>query len=65
MRRINKLFTNGQPPEDIEERNEEWNTWCDEHERLLDEVEEYFWKRYEDLETALLEHINRTNIGVC
>jgi len=64
MGRINKLFTNGQPPEDIMERNEDWNTWCDEHEGLLDEVDDNFWARCADVENALIEHINRTGIGV-
>jgi hypothetical protein len=64
MRRINKLFTNEQPPEDINERNDEWNSWCDEHGALLDEVDDNFWVRSADVETALLAHINRTGIGV-
>lgn len=63
MRRINKLFTNGQPPADIMKRNEQWDSWSDEHEVLLDEVEKQFWKRCADLENALMEHINRTGIG--
>ena len=64
MRRINKLFTNGRPPEDGNERNDEWNTWCDENEVLLDEVDGKFWTRCAEVETALMEHINRTEIGV-
>lgn len=63
MRRINALFMNGYPPTDIHERNEQWNSWCDEHETLLDEVDNYFWTKCADLENALLEHINRTGIG--
>ena len=63
MHRINKLFTNGQPPEDIIERNEEWNRWCEEHEMLLDEVNNNFWTRCTELENALMEHINRNGIG--
>ena len=64
MRRINNLFTNGHPPEGIDERNEQWNRWCDEHETLLDEVDNNFWTKCADLENALLEHINRTGIGI-
>lgn len=64
MRRINTLFTNGHPPTDIHERNNQWNNWCDEHETLLDEVDTYFWTKCADLEKAILEHINRTGIGI-
>ena len=64
MRTINKLFTNEQPPTDILERNEQWDSWSDEHEVLLDEVDNYFWTKCAQLENALLEHINGTGIGV-
>ena len=64
MRRINRLFSQGKPPEDIDKRNEEWNSWCDEHEKLLEEVEDNFWTKCTDVENALMEHINRTGIGV-
>jgi hypothetical protein len=64
MRRINRLFTNGHPPEDIMERNEQWNSWCNEYEMLLDEVDNNFWSKCSALENALMEHINRTGIGV-
>lgn len=63
IRRINKLFTNGHPSEDIVRRNEEWGSWSDEHEVLLDEVDTYFWTRCADLENALIAHINRSGIG--
>jgi len=64
MRTINKLFTNEQPPTDILERNEQWDSWSDEHEVLLDEVDNYFWTKCAQLENASLEHINETGIGV-
>jgi hypothetical protein len=64
MRRINKLFTDGQPPGDLMERNKEWNTWCDKYQGLFAEIDEKFWARCADLDKALMEHINRTGIGV-
>lgn len=39
--KVNKLFTNGQAPTDITERNEQWDSWCEEHEELLEEVDAY------------------------
>ena len=63
MRRINKLFKNGQPPSDITERNEDWDTWSEKHEALLDNIDDNFWTRCADVENALMEHINRTGIG--
>ncbi|MES2850668.1 MAG: DUF4375 domain-containing protein [Bacteroidota bacterium] len=64
IRNVNALFTNGQPPADINDRNEQWDTWCDKYQSLLDEVDEKFWRRNKDLENSLMEHINRTQIGV-
>lgn len=64
MLKINQLFTNGQPPEDILERNQEWDSWSEEHEELFDEVENNFWTKRDDIEMALMEHINRTGIGI-
>lgn len=63
MRRINKLFKNGQPPSDIIERNEDWDSWSEKHEAFLDNVDDNFWTRCPELENALMEHINRTGIG--
>jgi hypothetical protein len=62
IRRINELFMNGQPPADIMERNEQWDSWCDEHAVLLDKVENYFWTRCDDLEISLMEYVSRTRI---
>ena len=64
MLQINSLFVNGQPPANIDERNEQWDSWSNENETFLDEVDEKFWNRHEALEKALLEHINKTKIGI-
>lgn len=64
MRRINNLFKNGQPPAGIMERNEEWDSWSENHEVLLNDIDKNFWTKCSDLENALMEHINRTGIGV-
>jgi len=64
MQQVNNLFLNGQPPADIYERNKQWDSWCDKYESLLDNVDKKFWERCEDLEKSLIEHINRTKIGV-
>lgn len=64
MRRINKLFKNGQPPTDIIERNKDWDSWSENHEALLNNIASNFWKKCNDLEKALMEHINRTEIGI-
>lgn len=64
MQRINKLFKNGQPPADIMERNEEWDSWSEYNEELFDDVDKIFWTRSAELENALIQYINRTGIGV-
>jgi hypothetical protein len=62
--KVNSLFINGNPPADGDKRNEQWDSWSDKNTALLDEVDEKFWDRNEALENALLEHINRTKIGI-
>ena len=64
MRKTNSLFLNGHPPVEIDKRNEEWDSWGDKNQALLNEVEEKFWAENEALENALLEHINKTKIGI-
>jgi Domain of unknown function (DUF4375) len=64
MLKVNSLFLNGHPPTDIDKRNEQWDNWSDKNEVLLDEIDEKFWDRNEALENVLLEHINKTKIGV-
>jgi Domain of unknown function (DUF4375) len=64
MKKVNALFSNNQPPTDITERNEQWDSWCDKYEVLLDEVDKKFWGRCEDLEKALMQHIHMTRIGI-
>ena len=64
MRKVNALFLNGRPPADIDERNEQWTSWGDKHELLFDEIDKRFWDRCQDLEKSLVEHINRTKIGI-
>ncbi len=63
MNKINYLFVNNQPPTDIDERNKQWDSWCDINEVLLNDIDEKFWSRCNDLENALMEHIKRTKIG--
>jgi hypothetical protein len=64
MLKVNSLFLNGHPPTDIDKRNEQWDNWSGKNEVLLDEIDEKFWDRNEALENVLLEHINKTKIGV-
>ena len=63
MRWINKLFKNEKPPADIMERNKVWNSFSENNEVLLDEVDNNFWTKCTDLENTLTEHITRTRIG--
>ncbi len=64
MQKVNNLYKNGQPPIDKDERNEQWNTWCNKYEVLLEEIDNKFWDKAKDLEHALLKHINSTRIGI-
>jgi hypothetical protein len=64
IHRINKLFKNGQPPTDIMKRNEDWDSWSENHKEFLDDIENNFWTKCSDLENALMDHINRAGIGI-
>ena len=61
--KVNGLFKNSIPPTDIDERNDELCNLKDEDKVLLDDIEERFWRRSNELEHALLEFINKTGIG--
>jgi len=57
---INKLFPNGEPSVDIFERNDAINSWEDdniERDYWFAELDEYFYNRDEELEQALIYHI--------
>lgn len=60
MRKLNGHFPQGKPPVDIDERNDQLSKI---DESLVDEVDEAFWEESDDLEEALLTHINKTGIG--
>jgi hypothetical protein len=64
MRKVNSLFKDSYPPSNILERNEQWNKRSEGYwESILDEIDLKFWQRCEQLESKLLIHINKTNIG--
>jgi hypothetical protein len=63
LRKINQFFINAQPPSDLIKRNEQWDSWSDKHESLLDEIDVQFWIRNEALENALMQHIIKSGIG--
>ncbi len=63
LRKVNSLFIGGMPPKHIDERNNEIVSWDGKYDDALEEIEKYYWSRNDALENALLEHINRTDIG--
>lgn len=63
LRQMNLLFKNGEPPIDIDERNEEIISWNEKTEKLLDELDDKFWNECDDLEKVLFNYINKTGIG--
>ena len=60
MRKLNGYFPDGKPPVEIDERNAQFSKIS---ESLIDEVDEAFLEESDDLEEALLKHINDTGIG--
>lgn len=63
LRRINSFFRLGEPPGDIDERNEEIVSWDKQRQQVLDEIDRQFWTECKRLEKALIDFINRTGIG--
>ena len=63
MMKINKLFKKGYPPTEINERNDEIESWGEKYNLFLDEYENIFWSRSADLEKALVIHINCMTFG--
>lgn len=55
---INQLFPDGEPPADIDDRNEIISEWADgEHDDLLDELDSDFYSREAELERVLINYI--------
>jgi hypothetical protein len=63
LKKVNSLFKNGEPPTDINERNDQINDWNGQYDILFNEIDEAYWDRNSALEKVLLNHINKTNIG--
>ena len=63
LRKVNRNFSNGEPPADMDDRNREISAWSAQEEAMLEEINDRFWQRSDELEKALLEYINRTGIG--
>ena len=64
MRKVNKLFKNGQLPNDYIEMEEQWNNLSDEHTAFFDEIDEEFFRYSDEIDQALLDHIIKTKIGI-
>lgn len=58
---LNELFPGGHPSKDIEERNEVINEWGhNEHEALMDRLDQEFYAEADSLEKWLVDHIEKT-----
>jgi hypothetical protein len=58
LKQINNLFPNENPPKDINQRNEIINSWSEgEHDKLLNDLDNLFYKQEESLEKKLVAHI--------
>ncbi|MDP1835033.1 MAG: DUF4375 domain-containing protein [Chlamydiales bacterium] len=56
LEKMNSLFPNGQPSEDIDDRMEIMGTW-EEHDQLLEALDDEFFEKDEALENALVDYI--------
>jgi hypothetical protein len=60
MRQVNSYFPENKASFDIDERNEIIGKI---NEKFIDEIDDKFWDRCDELDEALLLHINNTGIG--
>ena len=64
LRNFNNIYFPNGVPKGSEAREEIFSNYSEEKlERDINELEEDFWETCNDLEAALLEHINNTGIG--
>ena len=64
LREFNKTYFPNGVPEGPDARQDEFDKFSeDQLENDIEEMDDKFWKESENLEIALLEHINRTGIG--
>jgi hypothetical protein len=59
LTKVNKLFPDGRPSQDIDERNEVIDSWDGEHEELFETLDEKFSDLEAGLETKLEEVVRR------
>ncbi|KZS40082.1 hypothetical protein AWE51_25425 [Aquimarina aggregata] len=64
LKRMNRFFLWGRPSKNIDRRNRQIMRIGDKHPDLLDEIDAKYWKLNDGLEKTLMEHINRTGIGL-
>lgn len=64
LREFNKIYFPNGVPEGPDARQDELDKFPEyQHENDIEEMDNKFWEKSDDLERALLEHINRTGIG--
>jgi hypothetical protein len=64
LTQINQLFPNGRPSKDIEERNSVIESWPDgKYDYMLDELDQQFYQKENDLENKLVQYIERMNLS--
>ncbi len=64
LREFNKIYFPKGVPEGPDARQEQFNKFDEEQlEEYIEEMDDKFWNISEDIENALLEHINKTGIG--
>lgn len=58
------LFPDG-PPSDDEDRMEVIGSWGEKHDQLLEDLDNEFFKKDDELERVLIEYIIRNNLASC
>lgn len=64
LRKFNRAYFSTGVPEGPDARQDQFDTFPEEQlEADIEEMDDKFWEVSDDLENALLEHINKTGIG--
>lgn len=65
LEKMCSLFPDERPADDIEDRMEIIGSWHGKHDQLLDDLDNEFFKKDDELERVLVEYIIRNDLTSC
>jgi hypothetical protein len=62
LEKMRSLFLDGRPPQDIDERSEMIGSWDGKYEQLLDNLDDEFFQKDQELEKVLIEYLMKNKL---